>query len=161
MLHRQGFTLMEMLVVFFIIALVVGFSFPSFMLPTEMAQALNARNNLLAIYSAQMNYFNNNNSVNYCLSATNSASPACVTVGPSDNTCADNLTQINCNLSLYIQDTLYSYACGRVGITPNVCTATRINGPAAFSIAVNLNLPIQLNGGVNPSCTPSTSNWCP
>ena len=64
MLHKQGFTLMEIIVVIIIIGLCLAFAFPNFTTPNEQSYALNAQNNLLAIYSAQQNYYNNNGS--YC-----------------------------------------------------------------------------------------------
>jgi len=142
MLHRQGFTLMEMIVVLIIIAIAAVFSFPNFTTPTEQARAMNAWNNLLAIYSAEKNYLNNNGGF--------AQIPAL----------AGTLALIDSTLSLNIQDDgTYLYECGT---TTNVCTATRHNGPSAFSIAVKLTTPIQLTGGtLNPSCTPSTSQWCP
>ena len=143
MLTRQGFTLMEMIVVLIIIAIAAVFSFPNFTTPTEQARALNAWNNLLAIYSAEKNYFNNNGSF---------AQSAALT---------GTLALIDTTLSLNIQDDgTYLYNCGVP--TANICTATRNNGPSAFSIAVTLTAPIQLTSGtLNPACTPSTSQWCP
>ncbi len=142
MLRREGFTLMEIIVVLIIIGIAVGFFFPYFTKPDEVARAANAQNNLLAIYSAEQNY-NNNNGGNgsYCTASCNT------------------ISNINTALSLNIQDDgAYGYACS-LG-PPPTCTATRSNGPAAFSITVRLNTPIQLT--VNPTCTSTTciSDWC-
>jgi len=144
MLHRQGFTLMEMIVVLIIIAIAAVFSFPNFTTPTEQARAMNAWNNLLAIYSAEKNY--NNNNGGFALGAS----------GAGD---AHSLAAIDSTLSLNIQDDgTYTYDCGKT--TPNVCTATRTSG--GLTITVKLLVPIQLTGAsLNPACNPSTSTWCP
>jgi len=145
MLDRQGFTLMEILVVLFIIVIAALVSFPNFTAPTEGAKSLTAQNNLLAIYSAEKNYFNNNNG-SYCTGVS--------------STCGDTLADLNTNLSLNIlDDGSYLYDCGKT--TANACTAKRNNGPSAFSITVTLTAPIQLTNEVNPYCTPSNTNWCP
>ena len=150
MCSRRGFTLMEMIVVLSIIAVAAVFVLPNFTTHTEQTRALNVQNNLLAIYSAEHNY--NNNHGSYCINSG------------TNPTCADTIADINANLSLNIQDDgTYTYACvgpPPTGTTP-ACTATRVNGSQSFSIQLTLNAPINLTGEVNPSCAPSTSNWCP
>jgi prepilin-type N-terminal cleavage/methylation domain-containing protein len=147
MLKGQGFTLMEMIIVLIIIAIAAVVSFPNFTTPTEQAKALNAKNNLLAIYSAQKNYYNNGGS--YCANLS------------SNPTCGTTLANLNINLSLNIQDDgTYKYDCGVTAT--NYCTATRNLSPSPLSIKVALTLPIQLTGGSpNPACTGSNLNWCP
>ena len=141
---RQGFTLMEMIVVLIIIAIAAVCSFPNFTTPTEQARAMNAWNNLLAIYSAEKNYLNNNGG--FAVGASGASGDA------------HSLAAIDSTLALNIQDDgTYLYSC-----SGSTCTATRNNGPSAFSIAVTLTAPIQLTGGtLNPACTPPTSQWCP
>jgi len=140
MFRREGMTLLEILVVLVIVGLAAAMFFPNYTTPTEQARAANVRNNLLAIYSAEQNYRNNNGS--YCISTTN------------PNPC-DTLSHINFALSLNIQDDgTYTYSCA--GVT---CTATRTN-TSNLGISVTLNLPIQLNGNnPNPICTLTTG--CP
>ncbi len=165
MLHRQGFTLMEIIVVLIIIGIVAAATFPSFNTPSEQARAENARNNLLAIYSAQQNYYNNNNA--YCASTANTASPACTSLSPI-GACGDSLAAINCNLSLNIQDDgTYLYTC--TGTT--ACQATRNNPQQQPLLTLyysnsGSNNPIVLTGpwaSQNPECfDPQNSNtWCP
>ena len=60
MFSRAGFSLLEIIVVLMIIGIVIGFTLPNFSTPTLQARALTAQNNLLAIYSAEQNYNNNN-----------------------------------------------------------------------------------------------------
>ena len=144
-IHRNGMTLIEIIVVLIIAGVVVAFSLSNFSTPSEQARAVNARNNLLAIYSAQQNY-NNNHGGNgtYCVTGSN---PPC-----------DNLANINTALSLNIQDDgTYSYSC--LGVA---CTATRTNSSANLVLTATLNSAVQ-TGGVNPTCTSTTnnSNWCP
>ncbi len=150
---KQGFTLIEMVVVLIIIAIATVFSLPNFTAPSEQARSLNAKNNLLAIYTAEKSYYNNNNK--YCLGT-----------GGSPTNCADTLADINTNLSLNIQDDgTYTYECD-FGVTVanvNSCTATRTNPSGAVVITLTLDKPVQPSGAyLNPTCTaPSHSNWCP
>lgn len=135
---------MEMIVVLIIVGIAAACFFPSYTTPIEQTRAANAQNNLLAIYSAEKNYYNNYGS--YCTITTGNVIP-----------CGDTLANLNTNLSLNIQDDgTYTYSCSSATVT---CKATRNNGPAAFSITVTLNSAIQLTGEVNPSC--SASYWCP
>jgi len=144
MLRRQGFTLIEIIVVLVIIGICVAFALPNFNIPTEQAKALNAQNNLLAIYSAQRNYNNNNGGF---------------------ATALNGVAAINTALSLNIQDDgSYQYSCSAVsGFT---CTATRTGNPAPLTLTVT-NSPIllhQANSNTNnPLCTPAAGNnaWCP
>jgi prepilin-type N-terminal cleavage/methylation domain-containing protein len=146
MLRRQGFTLMELMVVLIIIGVVAAFFFPNFTTPSEQARAANAQNNLLAIYSAQQNY-NNNNGGNgdFALGAG----------------LAGTLALINSTLSLNIQDDgTYLYDCGVT--TANACTATRTSISTNNTIVLTLNSAINLSGSgsANPQCNLS-NNWCP
>lgn len=150
MLRREGITLMEIIVVLTIIGVATVFSFPNYTTPVEKARVTNAQNNLLAIYSAQQNYRNNNGS--YC---TNNpvSSPCPLSLSA---TCGGSLAYINCSLSLNIQDDgTYTYFCR--GVT---CTATRTNSLSDPTMVVTLNAAIRLSGNVNPTCTTS-NNWCP
>jgi Tfp pilus assembly protein PilE len=134
---------MEIIVVLIIIGVVVAFSFPNYTTPIEKARVANARNNLLAIYSAEQNYSNNHGS--YCFSTS---APAC-----------DTLADINTQLSLNIQDDgTYTYSCSSTAVT---CTATRTITPST-NIVVTLNSAINLSGSgtANPLCNTS-NNWCP
>jgi len=152
MLHRQGFTLIEILIVLIIIGIAAVFSMPNFNTPTEQARALNAQNNLLAIYSAEKNYLNNNSA--FCVDQPPpNGQIACAESGNPN--CAKDLASINCNLSLNIQDDgTYSYACAG-----STCTATRTS--VSLGLTITLTAPIQLNGSPkNPSCNLSSS-WCP
>ena len=136
MFGRKGFTLMEIVVVLMIIGIIAGFYFPNFTVPNEKAWAANAQNNLLAIYTAEQNYKNNNGSY---------AAPA-------------SLAAINSTLSLNIlDDGTYSYTCS-TGVT---CTATR-SSIATTNIVLTLASVINLSGSgtANPKCN-SVSYYCP
>jgi prepilin-type N-terminal cleavage/methylation domain-containing protein len=144
--RREGVTLIEIIVVLVIIGLAVRFLLPNFTTPNEQAWAINARNNLLAIYTAQQNY--NVNNGGYCLIA---------------GTCGDTLPDLNLHLSLSIQDDgTYTYTCP----TASTCTATRANASFLPLITVTLNTPIQLNSAnpsPNPTCVAAVgqNGWCP
>jgi len=151
MLGKKGITLMEIIVILVIIGISVIIFFPDYTTPTEKARAANVQNNLLAIYSAEQNYRNNNGG--YC--SNNSSSLSCNGMSMSA-TCGGSLALINCNLSLNIQDDgTYTYFCG--GVT---CTAKRTSIGAPNTIVLTLNSAINLSGNVNPQCN-LTNNWCP
>ena len=142
----KGFTLIEIIVVLAIVGVFVAFALPNFNNPTEDARASNAQNNLLAIYSAEQNYRNNDVNGNFYLC-------------PKANPC---LSAIDSTLSLNIQDDgTYSYNC-----FAGACSATKINSPSNIVFTLTLNAPVQLNKNnpnPNPTCTSSTGNtgWCP
>ena len=135
MLHRHGFTLIEIVVVLTIIGVVTVFAIPNFTLPAERARALNTQNNLLTIYGAEKNYINNNGV--FVAGAT--------------------LAVLNTALFLNIQDDgTYTYSCVLTGPPSGfTCTATR----GVFTITVT-NAPILIHvAGPNPVC--SSTAWCP
>jgi type II secretory pathway pseudopilin PulG len=139
-------TLMEIIIVLIIIGVAVALSFPNYTIPIEQAKAANARNNLLAIYSAEQNYNNNNGgNRNFALGAA----------------LAGSLALINSTLSLNIQDDgAYLYDCGVT--TANACTAKRTSISPPNTIVLTLTSAINLSGSgtVNPQCNLS-NNWCP
>jgi prepilin-type N-terminal cleavage/methylation domain-containing protein len=107
MLCQKGMTLMEIIVVLIIVGIAAVVCLPNFNSSTQKAYSQAAASNLLAIYSAQVNYFNNNNGV-YCFD----------TSGP-----CDTLAHINTNLNLNISDSAYNYVC---------CSTTAGNGTLGF-----------------------------
>jgi prepilin-type N-terminal cleavage/methylation domain-containing protein len=147
MLRREGFTLMEVIVVLIIIGVALGFMLPNFTQPNGQALAKSAVSNLLAIYGAQQNYYNNNGV--YCIGA------------------CDTLAHINTQLSLNLQDNgLFTYNC--TGTTVVSCHATN----AAYSgnpITVFLNgssgaITYPLSQSINPysgDCLPVRNLQCP
>ncbi len=140
---RWGMTLMEIVIVLMMVAIATIFIFPNFTTPMEHARAVTVQNNLLAIYTAEQNYNNNNGTYVY----------------PS------SLSAINTTFTLDLQDDgTYIYFCSGpppAGTIP-VCRAVRNNPVSNLVMIVTLNQPIQLGGG-NPTCTSTTSNtnWCP
>ena len=152
MLCRKGMTLIEIIVVLIILGLALTFAMPNFTVPSEHAKAIVAQNNLLAIYSAQQNYYNNNGSV-YCNTNVPNPEPSCAV---ALDQCAPDLAHINCNFSLNIPDDgTYLYSC------PNAttCTAIRNNG-SGKGLTLTLNQPV-VTGGGNPSCNFTATGWCP
>lgn len=136
MKYRKGMTIMEIIVVLIIIAIAVVMIFPNFSTSIEKSRAGTVQSNLLAIYSAQQNYRNNNSNA-YCLASCGS------------------LAAIDTALSLNIQDDgTYFYDCS---VLANVCTATRSNASSSPVLALTLNEPVNLSGSgtANPVCTGS------
>ena len=134
---KHGVTLMELIIVIIIIGAAIALGLPNYITSTEQAKASNAQHNLLAIYSAQQNYNNNNGgNSNFCLASCGS------------------LAQINTNLSLQIQDDgTYTYACA--GTT---CTATRSSGSPTLTLS--LVAPVQINNSsanANQECPIGTT----
>ena len=137
---KQGFTLMEMLIVLAIIGVCIALFLPNYLKPTEQSRALVAKNNLLAIYTAQQNYRNNNGTFY-------------VTPGSPSN----DLSGINTALSLnFTDDGSYNYLCN-TSASGFSCQATRVLSPGITLLVTNS--PI---GSANPSCLDShTTGWCP
>jgi len=151
-MNRTAFTLIELIVVVIILGVTLFLCLPNFNSTTQWAYSQAAKNNLMAIYSAQLNYFNNNNVGAYCINTPG---------------LCDNLSHINTNLSLNISDSVYSYICCPSVTAPGfVCWAT--NGTAACPAPTSGNTqwqvtngPIVLTGaGLNPSCG-GVGTYCP
>ncbi len=156
MFIRQGFTLIEILVVMVIIAIAAVFALPNFTTPTEQAKALTAQNNLLAIYSAQRNYYNINNG------SFNMGGGGAGIGGSGVAGDPNGVQAINTAFVLNIQDDgSYIYDCGVTTKAPPTCTAIR-NNSSNLGISIVLNSPINLSrvGVANPTCN-LTSSWCP
>lgn len=122
--------------------------YPSFTKSTQVAYSQAAKNNLMAIYSAQVNYLNNNNGA-YCFGA---------------GVC-DTLANINTDLNLNISDSVYSYTCCANGANGFLCWAT--NGTATCAAQTGntqwkvTNGAVVLTGaGLNPSCNVG-GTYCP
>ena len=140
--NEQGITLMELIIVLVIVGIAVTVSFSNWTTPLEQSRSANARNNLLAIYTAEQN-FNNNNGGNGVYCNDTSALPC------------TSLATINSSLSLNIQDDgSYAYSCNAAAST---CTATRTALAANNSIVLSLNTAA---GAANPVCN-LLNNWCP
>ncbi len=155
---KKGMTLMEIIVVLLIVAVTAVVAFPSFTGPTEQARASNARNNLLAIYTAEQNY-SNNHANTFCIDILPNPQPPCAVA--ANATCAQDLASINCNLSLNIQDDgTYRYACG-ADPSGFVCKATRTAGGNPVLTLTNAPVVLNGNGVLNPTCTPAGFNSCP
>lgn len=113
---RKGFTLMEIVVVLIIIGVVASVTLPNFNASTQQAYGQTARNNLRAIYSAQVNHFNDQNS--YCIAS------------------CGNLSAINTSLNLNIADSVYQYSCIS-DVSGFLCKAT--NGSTTLTIQNGVN----------------------
>ena len=147
MTNKKGFTLIEIIIVMIIFGILTAVALPNYFTMLQQGAANAAQNNLLAIYNAQLNYYNTNNA--YCL-------------GP-----CDTLADINTNLALNLTDNNFSYACvaGPAAANGFQCIAT---GPA--STITLINSPIVSTGattcatssaaGCNPICAPA-GNGCP
>lgn len=140
MVGSKGVTLIEIIVVMIILGIAIAFA-PSYKTNTEQARALTARNNLLAIYTAEQNYIANN--------PGNTHPPTyCIAV-------CDNIADINTNLNLNIQDDgTYSYKC-----LGSSCTATRLLNNSTLVLSLNNPISLPSGGSQNPKC--NLGSWCP
>jgi len=146
MSSRKGMTLMEIIVVLIIAGVAAAFFLPNYTKPTEQARAANAWNNLLAIYSAEQNYYNNYGSYYFSPSSAN------------------DVTGINSKLSLNIQDDgTYKYWCYSGALTNN-CQAKRLNSTGFPYITLYLGQAIPCTSPscvyLNPQCC-TLNNGCP
>ncbi len=123
MTGKKSFTLMEIIVTLMVIGVLAAISIPAYNTFVQNGASQSAANNLSAIYAAQQNYYFNKGTY-------------CVNTG-SNPTCADNLSDINTNLSLNVTDSYYSYSCAVPGSGTNaICcsaTANNSNFPAVAS----------------------------
>ena len=103
--RKQGFTLIEILVVLVIVGIIAAFTLPNLLTSVNQSKAGVAQNNLLAISAAESKY--NEDHGAYCTGACGT------TAG------------INTSLNLNISDT-YTYSCGAGA--PYTCTATATDG---------------------------------
>jgi len=169
MTNKNGFTLIEIIVVMIIIGILVAFAVPNYITYMQQGAANAAEYNLITIYNAQKNYLFNHNK--YCLKNT-PAQSSCMAIATkcAGTTASDYLAAINCNLKLNINDNNFTYLCESktVGVVPKAyCTATN---PSGLTLALTLfansvNQPICLPGSTtctpNPKCTPAGSPFCP
>jgi len=132
MAAKQGFSLVEIIVVLVIVGIVAAGIIPPLIASMEQAKAQQAKNNLLAISAAQQKYFEDHGS--YCL--TN---------------CGDSTAHINSYLYLSISDH-FSYSCIAAGSLYS-CTAT--DGTDTLTLTATA-------WGASVSCTIApNSAYCP
>jgi type II secretory pathway pseudopilin PulG len=137
---------------------------------TNQATAKAAQNNLISIYNAQNNYTLDHGT--YCYQGA-AGSVTCDPLGTLG--CSRTLAGINCNMSMTLTDSYFTYQCFRLLTNDFTCTATNIQD-AAFTLTIVSSPPtIILPGGTgcvsavngypapcNPSCNyPAHPNYCP
>lgn len=131
---RRAFTMVELIVVIVIIGLIAAFSIPSFTKAINRARARDAINNLNIIHSAAMMYKARNNGL----------IPSGMTLATINDAAAGLGLNIIANGATYTCTGIIS--CSAKG-ADNIFTAT-----------VNLGVAL---GTANPSCTSTTSGYCP
>jgi len=158
MSDKNGFTLMELLIVMIIIGILASVLIPGYLTTMNQGAANAAEHNLITIYNAQQSYYFANNA--YCTSSTGAVA-----------NCGSNLGNLNTNLgtldepnaaptSLNIADSYFSYICTRT--SRYQCTAT--NATTGVTLTLTLTNPIVLPGSsntLNPSCNSSKVTNCP
>ena len=131
MRNKNGFTVIELIVVVIIVGLISAYALVQFAQSMEQSKAQAAKNNLLGIAAAQQKYFEDTGA--YC-------------TGSCTTTAA-----INTNLLLSITDTV-NYACAALGSNYS-CTWN--DGTDTLTLSVN-----GAGTGYNVACV-SASNNCP
>jgi len=114
MITRRGFTLIEMVVVLIIVGVLTALILPNFITVIEQTKAQGAKNNLLAIASAEEKFSEDHSGV-YCINS--GATPNCGTTSPS----------LISDLGLTFSSTdPFTYSCSIPNPTPPpyTCTAT-------------------------------------
>jgi prepilin-type N-terminal cleavage/methylation domain-containing protein len=157
--RKAGVTLMEIIVTLVIIGSLATITLPSYLTRINLEAARAARNNLLAIYNAQKGYYlGPGGSGSYCTTQTPNPQLGCAVSAAA--TCAQDLPSIDCNLSLNIIDTNFSYKCTGP-VTTFSCIATN-NADAAFTITI-AGPPTQIVlPNTNPTCAYAAHpNYCP
>lgn len=137
-LSKQGFTLMELLVVLVIVGVIAGLAFPKYSKSVELSHRKDAENQLILIHSAQKMYASRQSNHFYW--------------GPASGATPElKLASINQNLGLNILANGKQYNCvltnGEAGFT---CSAMRVGGSFTVSITED-----DISPGINPSCSGS------
>lgn len=131
--QNKAFTLLEIIVVLFIVGVMAAFAIPNLVVSMEQTRAGAAKNNLLSISAGERKYFEDNNA--YCTSTT-----------PVVN-CGNNLVNLNTNLRLGLStNDPFNYSCDTTA-SPFNCTATDTKVTLTTS-------------GANVTCTVG-GNYCP
>ncbi len=107
----KGFTLMELMIVVVIMGIIAAFSIPNYSKAVERSYERDGMVNLMAIYTSQKIYYNNNNTY----------------AG------GKNISELNASLELGLISNGMSYACNASSVAFE-CTATRGN---TFILKVN------------------------
>jgi prepilin-type N-terminal cleavage/methylation domain-containing protein len=136
MTGKKGFTLIEIITALVITGVLAAIAIPNYYNSIQQGASNAAQNNLTIIYGAQKNYYYNNGS--YCVNSG------------SNPTCADNLADINTNLSLNITDNYFTYACAPDPSSGVYCTATNISNP-------QINFSVNKSTGGSSCAPPCTS----
>jgi prepilin-type N-terminal cleavage/methylation domain-containing protein len=153
MSKRQGFTLIEILVVMFILGILTYVVFPNLLNTQRNGAVSRAQNNLFTIYTAQQNFYFSNGI--WC----HSAHPKNLRFF------CDNITDINTDLGLNMIDPTFAYICNN-DASGFRCTATATFSGTVITLTLK-NIPIAYNGGVgigtsNPLCASAPASiYCP
>jgi MSHA pilin protein MshA len=146
--YKNGFSLMEIVVVLVIIGVLAVTALPNYLSMMYQGAATAAQNNLISIYNAEKNNYLSSNA--YYVSAA----------------CPDT-ANINTNLSLHIVDSNYTYCCNNTGGFQCTATSTSASG---ITLTLNNNSIVLLGGAgcattsgasCNPKCAPAASAYCP
>ena len=124
---------------------------PNFTAPTEQAQALTVRNNLLGIYTAQQNYINNNPAGRVIFLQVEVAVTKYLIL----------ITTVSFEISIQIMVCIFIIAPYQPSVrNPRFVRQRGNNSTSDPQITLTLSAPIKLSVTGNPACA-SSNSWCP
>jgi prepilin-type N-terminal cleavage/methylation domain-containing protein len=161
--RHNGFTLIEITVVMIISGVLLALAIPTYMGFMQQGAAIGAEHNLLAIYSAQKNYFLSNGG--YCTTTTTTPANCGSSLSNLNNYLA-TLNQPNpTSTSLGITDSSFTYTCTNPNNDNNQtfsCTATNNTGINLKLVITNGQIALPgASGTLNPLCQADNNSLCP
>lgn len=138
----KAFTLIELIVVIVIVSILAVLFIPNIMKSIHQSYAKDAMHNLMTIYAAQQNYYQNNSTYLTCASTDLSA-------------CVNSSSGLDLSI---ISSGGITYTCDAT-VNPSVCTATGGAQAGTFTMNITLNTS-PTSTGYPVYCSGTTYNPC-